>query len=425
MSGRPAKNLTEAGQSLDTPRFPLARVHQVKVKPVTTAVMPTYGRADLAFERGEGPYLFATNGRRYLDFCGGIAVDVLGHAHPHLVEALREQAGKLWHVSNLYRIPGQERLAERLASRSFADMMFFCNSGAEAVEGGIKLCRKYHSANGNPERWRIITCTGSFHGRTLATIAAAGNEKHLAGFGPKYDGFDMVPFGNLNILRTTITSETAAILVEPIQGEGGIHPAQVEYLRGLREVADEFGLLLYFDEVQCGMGRTGRLWAHEWSGITPDVMAVAKGLGGGFPVGAFLATAEAAKGMTPGTHGSTFGGNPLAMSAANAVLDVMLEDGFLDHVENMGKYLVSRVEDLVKKHGAVFKEVRGVGLMQGIVCVEDCMKVMNQLYEEGLLTVVAGDNVIRLLPPLNIEESHVDEAIDCLDRAATALTPKG
>lgn len=392
---------------------------------MTTAVMPTYGRADLAFERGEGPYLHATNGRRYLDFCGGIAVDILGHAHPHLVEALREQAGKLWHVSNLYRIPGQERLAERLAETSFADMMFFCNSGAEAVEGGIKLCRKYHSANGNPERWRIITCSGSFHGRTLSTIAASGNEKHLAGFGPKADGFDIVPFGNLNILRQAVTSETAAILVEPIQGEGGIHPAQMEYLRGLREVADEYGLLLFFDEVQCGAGRTGRLWAHEWSGITPDVMSVAKGLGGGFPVGAFLATAEAAKGMTPGTHGSTFGGNPLAMSAANAVLDVILKDGFFDHVENIGKYLVERVETVIAKHGTIFKEVRGVGLMQGIVCVGDCMAVMNQLYDEGLLTVIAGDNVLRLLPPLNIEESHVDEAVDCLDRAATALASKG
>ena len=392
---------------------------------MTTAVMPTYGRADLAFERGEGPYLHATNGRRYLDFCGGIAVDILGHAHPHLVEALREQAGKLWHVSNLYRIPGQERLAERLAETSFADMMFFCNSGAEAVEGGIKLCRKYHSANGNPERWRIITCSGSFHGRTLSTIAASGNAKHLAGFGPKADGFDIVPFGNLNILRQAVTSETAAILVEPIQGEGGIHPAQMEYLRGLREVADEYGLLLFFDEVQCGAGRTGRLWAHEWSGITPDVMSVAKGLGGGFPVGAFLATAEAAKGMTPGTHGSTFGGNPLAMSAANAVLDVILKDGFFDHVENIGKYLVERVETVIAKHGSIFKEVRGVGLMQGIVCVEDCMAVMNQLYDEGLLTVIAGDNVLRLLPPLNIEESHVDEAVDCLDRAAAALASKG
>jgi len=392
---------------------------------VTTAVMPTYGRADLAFERGEGPYLFATNGRRYLDFCGGIAVDILGHAHPHLVKALREQAGKLWHVSNLYRIPEQERLAERLAANSFADLMFFCNSGAEAVEGGIKLCRKYHSANGHPERWRIITCTGSFHGRTLATIAAAGNEKHLAGFGPRYDGFDMVPFGNLNMLRAAVTSETAAILVEPVQGEGGINPASAEYLRGLRQVADEFGLLLFFDEVQCGMGRTGKLWAHQWSGITPDVMAVAKGIGGGFPCGTFMATAEAAKGMTPGTHGSTFGGNPLAMTVANAVLDVVLDKSFLPHVEKMGKYLRSRVEQVVKKHPAVFKSVNGIGLMQGIVCVVDCGKMMNQLYSEGMLTVVAGNNNVRLLPPLNIEESHVDEAVACLDRAATALTPTG
>jgi len=419
------QKLTGEGPSLDTPPFPLTRLHDEKVSPVTTAVMPTYGRADLAFERGEGPYLFATNGRRYLDFCGGIAVDVLGHAHPHLVEVLREQAGKLWHVSNLYRIPQQEQLAERLAAVSFADTMFFCNSGAEAVEGGLKLCRKYQSASGHPERWRVITCTGSFHGRTLATIAAAGNEKHLAGFGPRYDGYDMVPFGNLNILRTAITGETAAILVEPIQGEGGIHPADIEYLRGLRKVADEFGLLLFFDEVQCGIGRTGKLWAHQWAGITPDVMAIAKGLGGGFPVGCFMATAEAAKGMTPGTHGSTFGGNPLAMSVANAVLDVLLADGFLGHVERVGKYLRAKLDELLKRRGAVFKEARGVGLMQGLVCVPDCGKVVSRLYEEGMLTVVAGDNVVRLLPPLIIEESHVDEAIACLDRAAAALTPAG
>ena len=385
--------------------------------------MPTYGRADLAFERGEGPYLYATNGRRYLDFCGGIAVDVLGHAHPHLVEVLRDQAGKLWHVSNLYRIPEQERLAERLVANSFADTVFFCNSGAEAVEGGLKLCRKYHSENGNPERWRMITCDGSFHGRTLATIAAAGNEKHTAGFGPAYDGFDRVPFGNMNVLRQAVTGETAGILVEPIQGEGGINPADVEYLRGLREVADEFGLLLFFDEVQCGMGRTGRLWAHEWAGIEPDVMAIAKGLGGGFPVGAFMATSEAAKGMTPGTHGSTFGGNPLAMSVANAVLDVLLEDGFLEHVERVGNYLRERLEVLVSNRSDVYTGVRGNGLMQGIVCADDCLKVMNQLYEEGMLTVIAAENVVRLLPPLIIEEAHVDEAVDCLDRAAVALAP--
>lgn len=383
-----------------------------------TAVMPTYARADLAFERGEGPYLYSTDGRRFLDFCGGIAVDVLGHAHPHLVECLQEQAGKLWHVSNLYRIPGQEKLAERLAETSFADLVFFCNSGAEAVEGGLKLCRKYHSANGNPERWRIIACSDSFHGRTLATISAANNEKHMDGFGPRTEGFDTVPFGNLNVLRTAITGETAGILVEPIQGEGGIHPADMDYMRGLRQVADEFGLLLFFDEVQCGIGRTGKLWAHEWAGITPDVMAIAKGLGGGFPVGAFLATSEAAKGMTAGTHGSTFGGNPLAMAVGNAVLDVLLEDGFLAHVEQVGRYLADKLDDLVSRHGAVFTDSRGSGLMQGVVCGPDFGAISNKLTDEGLLTVGAAGNVIRLLPPLIVEESHVDEAVAIMDRVA-------
>jgi acetylornithine/N-succinyldiaminopimelate aminotransferase len=380
--------------------------------------MPTYGRIDIAFERGEGPYLIASDGRRCLDFCGGIAVDILGHAHPHLVAALQEQAGKLWHVSNLYRIPQQERLAERLVDTSFADTVFFCNSGAEAVEGGLKLCRKYQSAVGKSERWRMITCAASFHGRTLATIAAANNEKHLAGFGPRTEGFDTVPFGNLNILRDAITEETGALLVEPIQGEGGIHPATVDYLQGLRATADEFGLLLFFDEVQCGMGRSGKLWAHEWSGVTPDVMAIAKGLGGGFPVGAFLATEAAAQGMVPGTHGSTFGGNPLAMSVGNAVLDILLGDGFLDHVDRVGGYLRSKLDELATRHPAVFKDVHGMGLMQGLVCVPDCGAVSSKLLEAGLLTVIAGDNMVRFLPPLIIEETHVDEAVAILDRVA-------
>ncbi len=385
-----------------------------------TAVMPTYGRVDIAFEKGEGPYLFSTDGRRFLDFCGGIAVNVLGHAHPHLVATLQEQSAKLWHVSNLYRITDQERLAERLAATSFADLAFFCNSGAEAVEGGLKLCRKYHSANGAPEKWRIITCGGAFHGRTLATISAAKNEKHLAGFGPETDGFDNVAFGNLNELRAAITGETAAILLEPIQGEGGIRPADLDYLRGVRQVADEFGLLLFFDEVQSGIGRTGRLWAHQWAGIEPDVMAIAKGLGGGFPVGAFLATTEAAKGMVPGTHGSTFGGNPLAMAVANAVLDIILDEGFLNHVETVGAYLRERLEDLVQRRGDVFTATRGSGLMRGLICGPDCGAVGTRLFEEGLLTVIAGENVVRLLPPLNIETAHVDEAVAILDRVAEA-----
>lgn len=385
-----------------------------------TAVMPTYARIDVAFERGEGPYLFDSDGRRYLDFCGGIAVDVLGHAHPHLVATLQEQSAKLWHVSNLYRIPDQERLAERLTATSFADLAFFCNTGAEAVEGGLKLCRKYHSEIGHPEKWRFITCSGAFHGRTLATISAAKNEKHMAGFGPQVDGFDHVAFGNLNELRAAVTGETAAILLEPIVGEGGIKPLDPDYLRGVRAVADEFELLLFFDEVQSGIGRSGRLWAHEWAGIQPDVMAIAKGLGGGFPVGAFLATAEAAKGMTPGTHGSTFGGNPLAMAVANAVMDVVLEDGFLVHVEELGGYLRSRLDDLVGRHGKVFAEARGTGLMQGLICRPDCGQVGARLFEDGLLTVVAAENVVRLLPPLIIEKAHVDEAVAVLDRVAAA-----
>ena len=387
---------------------------------MTTSVMATYARADLAFERGEGAYLYSTDGRRFLDFCGGIAVDVLGHAHPHLVETLREQAGKVWHVSNLYRIPQQEQLAERLTATSFADKVFFCNSGAEAVEGGLKLCRKYHTATGNPERWRVIACTGSFHGRTLATIAAANNEKHTSGFGPRAEGYDTVPFGNLNVLRAAITPETGAILVEPIQGEGGIHAADMAYLRGLRQVADEFGLLLFFDEVQCGIGRTGKLWAHEWAGMAPDVMAIAKGLGGGFPIGAFLATDEAAQGMTAGTHGSTFGGNPLATAVGNAVFDVLLEDGFLERVGRVGTYLGERLEDLVQRHGQIYREVRGAGMMRGLLCGPDMGAISARLTDEGLLTVGAAENVVRLLPPLIIEESHVDEAVAIFDRVAEA-----
>jgi acetylornithine/N-succinyldiaminopimelate aminotransferase len=293
---------------------------------MSTAVMPTYARADIAFASGEGAYLTSTDGRRYLDFCAGIAVDALGHCHPRLVDVLQAQAGRLWHTSNLYQIPEQDRLAERLVANSFADMAFFCNSGAEAVEGGIKLCRKYHSANGHPEKWRILTFDGSFHGRTLATLAAAKNEKHLDGFGPVTEGFDNLPLGNSNALRAAITEETAAILVEPVQGEGGIRPVEREFLKEIRAVADEFGLLVFYDEVQTGMGRTGKLWAYEWAGVAPDVMALAKGLGGGFPIGAVMATDEAAKGMVAGSHGSTFGGNYLATAVADTVLQVMLED---------------------------------------------------------------------------------------------------
>ncbi len=379
------------------------------------AVMPTYARADLAFERGEGPYLYATDGRRYLDFCSGIAVTALGHAHPHLVEALKAQAEKLWHCSNLYRIPEQERLAERLVAATFADTVFFCNSGAEAVEGALKMARKYHDETGNPDRWRVIVAGGAFHGRTLATIAAGGQEKHLKGFDPIVDGFDRVAYGNLNELRAAIGPQTGAILVEPVQGEGGLRPASVDYMRGLRQIADEYGLLVVLDEVQSGMGRTGRLFAHEWAGMTPDIMAVAKGLGGGFPCGAILATEAAAAPLTAGSHGSTFGGNPLAMAAANAVLDVMLADGFLARVRETAALLVERLDALIAAHPEVLWERRGLGLMQGLRCHVPNTEFGAKLLARGLLTVGAGDNVVRLLPPLIIGPEHVEEAMAALD----------
>lgn len=382
------------------------------------ALMPTYARSELAFERGEGAYLYTAEGRSYLDFTSGVAVNSLGHAHPHLVRALTEQAKKLWHCSNLFQVPGQIRLAERLVANSFADTVFFCNSGAEAVELAIKVVRKYHDDNGNPDRYRVIACNGSFHGRTLATLAAGGNEKYLKGFEPVVDGFDHVAFDNLNELRAAITGRTAAILVEPVQGEGGVRSASFEYLRGLREVADEYGILLVFDEVQAGMGRTGKLFAHEWAGITPDVMTAAKGLGGGFPVGACLATERAARGMTAGTHGSTFGGNPLAMAAANGVLDVMLASGFMEEVNRVARLLRGRLEALVEKYPSVFAEIRGAGLLLGLKCVVPSGEVGDRLRAAGLLTVGAGDNVVRLLPPLIIKEQQIDEALHILDAVA-------
>ncbi len=380
-----------------------------------SAILPTYNPADLAFERGEGAYLFTADGQRFLDFTSGIGVTSLGHAHPHIVAALKEQAGKLWHCSNLYTIPGQQRLAERLVANSFADTVFFCNSGAEAVEAGIKMARRYHHGAGHPERFRIICAENAFHGRTLADISAGGQEKHTQGFGPLVEGFDHVPFANLNELRSAIGAETAAILVEPVQGEGGIRPASEEYLRGLREAADEFGLLLFFDEVQCGMGRTGRFFAHEWAGVKPDIVAVAKGIGGGFPLGACLASEKAASAMDGGSHGSTYGGNPLAMAAGNAVLDILLGDGFLDHVVAMAALLRARLDDLTTRHQEIFTGVRGLGLMLGLECAVANRELMVKLRENGLLTLTAGDDVLRLLPPLVIEESHVDEAMEILE----------
>ncbi|HXQ68089.1 MAG TPA: aspartate aminotransferase family protein [Alphaproteobacteria bacterium] len=389
------------------------------------ALMPTYARANVAFERGEGAYLYASDGRRYLDFACGIGVTGLGHAHPHLVKALTEQGKKLWHCSNIFQIPGQQRLAERLVARSFADTVFFCNSGAEAIEGGIKLVRKYHDDSGHPERYRIITFHNGFHGRTLATIAAGGQEKHLKGFAPVVDGFDHVAYENLNEVRAAITAETAAILVEPVQGEGGLRAARPEFLKSLRQVCDEFGLLLFLDEVQCGMGRTGKLFAHEWAGIKPDVLSTAKALGGGFPIGALLATEKAAVGMTAGTHGSTFGGNPLAMAVANAVLDVMFADGFLDQVAEKGERLGRRLTALVKARPRVFSELRGMGLMRGLKCVDGvtAADIVARLRDRGLLTVGSGDNVVRIMPPLIVEDHHMEEAVAILEGATEEIEP--
>ena len=388
---------------------------------MTSAILPTYARANLAFERGEGVWLYTADGERYLDFGGGIAVSSVGHSHPHLVEALTEQARKLWHTSNVYTIPLGEKLAERLANLTFADVTFFTNSGAEAMEGAIKMARKYHSANGHPERYRIITFEGAFHGRTLATIAAGGQKKYLEGFGPVSPGFDQVAFGDHTALEAAITPETAAILVEPIQGEGGIRVLPTQCLRGLRELCDRHGLLLIFDEIQSGVGRTGKLFAHEWAGVTPDIMAVAKGIGGGFPMGAFMATREAAKGMTAGTHGSTYGGNPLAMAVGNAVLDRVADPALLAKVEAMGLLLKQRLAELKDRHPAVIAEIRGKGLLMGIRTLVPNTELVAELREEHLLTIGAGDNVVRLLPPLIIDEGDIAEAVKRIDKACTTI----
>jgi acetylornithine/N-succinyldiaminopimelate aminotransferase len=384
--------------------------------------MPSYGRVDISFDRGDGPYLFTSDKARYLDFASGVAVTALGHNHPRLQEALAGQAANLWHCSNLFRIPEQERLAKRLVENSFADTAFFCNSGAEAVEAGLKLVRKFQHDTGETDRYRMIAFDGSFHGRTLSTISAGGNAAHRAGFGPMVDAFDHVAFGNLNEVRDAITPQTAGILVEAVQGEGGIRPGDVGFLKGLREACDEFGLLLFFDEVQTGMGRTGHLWGYEGAGVTPDVMAVAKGLGGGFPVGACLATERAAVGITPGTHGSTFGGNPLAMAVANAVLDVLLEDGFLANVRATGEKLTARMSATAEQWPQIIETVRGAGLMIGLKCVVPAGDMVTACREAGLLTVPAGDNVCRLLPPLIIDDTHVTEAGDMVEAACKALS---
>ena len=382
----------------------------------------TYARAELAFERGEGAWLVTADGRRYLDFMGGIAVNILGHAHPHLVEALTRQAEKLWHVSNIFDIPGQRQLGERLVRATFADRVFFTNSGAEALECAIKTARRYHHAKGAPERFRLITLEGAFHGRTLATIAAGGQPKYLEGFGPKVDGFDQVHFGDRTALEAAMGPETAGILVEPIQGEGGIRPIAPEDLRHLRRLCDEAGLLLILDEIQSGMGRTGRLFAHEWAGISPDIMAIAKGIGGGFPLGACLATEAASAAMTVGTHGTTFGGNPLAMAVGNAVLDVVLDEGFLDAVRRTGLRLKQKLAALVDSHPDTIAGIRGEGLMLGVVCRVPNAEVAAAARAQGLLVVPAGDNVVRLLPPLIVTDAEVDEAVSRLDAALAGFT---
>ena len=388
---------------------------------MTSHLLPTYARVDLAFERGEGPWLIATNGERYLDFTGGVAVNALGHAHPRLIEALTEQAHKVWHVSNLFRIPEAERLAARLCEKSFADLVFFCNSGAEAMECAIKLARKYQYACGRPERTRFITFEGAFHGRTLATLAAGGQKKYLEGFGERVAGFDQVPFGDLDAAKRAIGPETAAILVEPIQGEGGVRVASTPFLRGLRELADRSDLLLVFDEVQTGIGRTGSFFAYERYGIVPDVMGIAKAIGGGFPLGACLATTEAGKGMTTGTHGSTFGSNPLAMAVGNAMLDVVLAPGFLERVRKSAILFRQRLAEIVDRHPGVVAQVRGEGLLLGLVAACPNGELVDALRAENLLAVAAGDNVVRLLPPLIIEEREIAEAASRIDRAAERI----
>jgi acetylornithine/N-succinyldiaminopimelate aminotransferase len=388
---------------------------------VTSHLLPVFARIDLAFERGEGCWLVATSGERYLDFGTGIAVNSLGHSHPHLVAKLTEQVGKLWHISNLYKMPDGERLAARLCEASFADMVFFTNSGAEANECAIKIARKYHAANGAPERYRMVTFEGAFHGRTLATLAATGQKKYLDGFGPVVDGFDQVPLGDVDAVKKAIGPNTGAILIEPIQAEGGIRNVAPQFLKVLRQLCDQHGLLLICDEVQTGIGRTGEIFAYQRSGIAPDIMTLAKGIGGGFPFGACLATTEAAKGMTAGTHGSTFAGNPLAMAAGNAVLDVVLAPGFLDKVQHTSILLKQRLAELKDRHAGVLEEVRGEGLLIGMRAAVPTAQLVDALRAEKLLTVAAGENVVRLLPPLIVSEPEIDQAVDMIDRACTRI----
>jgi acetylornithine/N-succinyldiaminopimelate aminotransferase len=389
------------------------------------SLLPTYARAPLAFERGDGSWLETADGRRFLDLSSGIAVNALGHAHPALVAALTEQAGKLWHVSNLYQIPAQQALADRLVAATFADTVFFTNSGTEALELAVKMVRKYWFEKGQPERIEIVTFSGSFHGRSTAAIAAAGSEKMVKGFGPLMPGFTHVEFGDHEALRAAISENTAAVLIEPVQGEGGIRPVPDQCLKGMRDLCDETGALLVFDEVQCGMGRTGKLFAHEWAGIAPDIMMVAKGIGGGFPLGAVLATEAAAAGMTLGSHGSTYGGNPLGCAVGAKVMEIIDDPDFLAEVRRKAASLHQRLEGLVAVHPEVFEEVRGLGLMLGLKCRAPNTDVVKAGYDAHVLTVPAANNVVRLLPALTITDDDITEAIERLDAAASAVKGPG
>jgi acetylornithine/N-succinyldiaminopimelate aminotransferase len=388
---------------------------------VFPALLPTYNRTDIAFVRGEGSYLFAEDGKRYLDFGAGIAVNAFGHANPRMIKALTEQAGKLWHTSNLYRVPGQESLSQKLVANTFADTCFFTNSGTEAIELAIKMARRYHFASGHPERFHIISFEGAFHGRTYAAINAGGNEKYLEGFGPRMPGFVQIAAGDLDAVNKVVGPETAAIIIEPMQGEGGVRVMTPEFLRGLRNLCDDKGLLLIFDEIQTGLGRTGKFFAYDWLGFTPDIMTVAKALGGGFPVGAVLATAEAAKGMTVGTHGTTYGGNPLAMAVGSEAVDMILEDGFMDHINKVANYLHQQLGALVASHPNVFESVRGQGLMIGLKMKLSSAEFIAGARANGLVVLPAGDNVVRMLPPLTLSEAEAREGIELLNKTASQM----
>lgn len=386
-------------------------------------VLPSYARAKLSFVHGEGAWLTEADGRRFLDFASGIAVMALGHGHPALVAALKDQADRLWHTSNLYQVPGQEALAQMLVDATFADTVFFCNSGTEAAELAIKMARKYRAVTGQPDRTTILTFDGAFHGRSMAAISASGAEKLVSGFGPLLPGFRHLPFGDHDALRAAAAEpDVGAIMVEPVQGESGIKPLPDQCLKGLRDLCDEHGLLLILDEIQCGMGRTGRLFAHEWAGIAPDIMLVAKGIGGGYPLGALLATEDAAQGMTAGTHGSTYGGNPLGCAVGQAVLREITAPGFLDDVQRKSGFLRQKLEGLVAARPDVFECVRGSGLMLGLKCKVTNTDMVNAGYDAQLLTVPAGDNVVRILPALTITEDEITEGVTRLDRAATLLS---